>query len=114
MKLFSELQVKEEVELFCPTCNKITQMSYLSAANHEMQFRCKKCKRPMNIKMKEAVQKETEVEGEYALDKTYKIGQRLYHKVFKEKGDVLGKNENSIQIRFEKIGLKKLVINYNG
>jgi hypothetical protein len=114
MKLFSQLVKKDTVGLYCSACDKIRDMAYIESANHEMQFRCAKCKRPVNYRIKDTVQKESDVEGEYKMKETFKIGQMLYHTVFKEKGCVVGKQESCIYVNFDKLGLKKLVINYEG
>jgi hypothetical protein len=114
MKLFSELQIRDHVTLYCSYCNKLSEMQYIYFSNNEQQFRCKKCKRLMNIPLKDTVKAEKDVETEYKLQKDYKIGHRLFHTVFNEKGDVVGKKGDCIYVKFDKGGLKKLVVNYAG
>jgi len=114
MKLLLELQKKEIISLYCHSCKKVTDHKTLEASTGDIKFKCEKCNIQIRIQSQNYLKKSKEIDTDYQVDGDYKIGQRLFHKVFKEKGWVIGKTENSIFVDFETHKLKQLVINYHG
>ena len=112
MKLLSELQKKETISLYCHSCKKIKDHKTLGASTGDIILKCDGCNIKIRIPSQNYIKKIKEIDADYLVDGDYKIGQRLFHPVFKEKGWVIGKTENSIFVDFEKHKLKQLVINF--
>ena len=119
----------KNIEAFCSVCNGMRKMelsgespSISGESNNKHWAKCKKCKQTMLIDMKEDV-KETKVSLEgienqdctvYAPQKSFTIGEAIYHKNWDDFGKVVSKNimssgQKSIAVEFQKSGHKKLI-----
>lgn len=114
----------------CPYCHKQTKMEVLAAGNEnqlpqgKQWYRCTRCKhsvllQPADIEAAKAAMKATIVRENcipYSNDKTYTIGQDIYHSEWDDVGRVIRKERTSggiqiIVVAFEKAGEKRLVEN---
>ncbi len=117
----------KNVEAFCSVCNTVRKMELAGevtgAGNENKRWaKCKKCKQTMIIDLSENV-KETKpslegIENEdctvYSPDKSFKVGESIYHKNWDDFGkviskDVLSNGQSSITVEFQKLGNKKLI-----
>ena len=115
----------KNVEAFCSFCNGLRKMELAGvvAENENKRWaKCKKCKHTMIIDLIEDV-KETKVSLEgiendecitYSPQKSYEIGQSIYHANWNDFGKVVGKEilsngHKSIAVEFQKSGHKKLI-----
>jgi hypothetical protein len=119
----------KNIEAFCGVCGSVTKMelagesSVLSFQNKRWA-KCKKCKQMALITLPEAETKrddELELDEitfensiEYAPQKTFGLGDAIYHKMWDDYGKVIAKEvssngQNSILVDFQKSGSKKLI-----
>ena len=115
----------KNVEAFCSFCNGLRKMELAGevVGNENKRWaKCKKCKHTMIIDLIEDV-KETKVSLEgiennecikYSPQKSYEIGQSIYHENWNDFGKVVGKGtlsngHKSIAVEFQKSGHKKLI-----
>lgn len=119
----------KNIEAFCNVCGSLTKMelagesSVLSFQNKRWA-RCKKCKQMALIDPAEVELKKSEKVGsediavedcvEYAPQKTFVLGDSIYHKTWNDYGRVIAKEissngQNTILVEFQKLGNKKLI-----
>ncbi|MGD1005987.1 MAG: hypothetical protein ABR980_01990 [Ignavibacteriaceae bacterium] len=117
----------KNIEAICPNCGGMKKMELagevLGTDNHDKYWaKCKKCKQTMIIDMNEDV-KVTKpslegIENEdctvYSPEKSFSVGESIYHKNWDDFGkvvskDVLSSGQKSIAVEFQKSGLKKLI-----
>jgi hypothetical protein len=117
----------KNIEAFCPNCGGIKKMELagevLSADGHDKFWaKCKKCKQTMIIDIAEDVKTlKPSLEGienedctVYSPDKSFSVGESIYHKNWDDFGKVVSKvvlssGQKSIAVEFQKSGLKKLI-----
>ena len=118
----------KNIEAFCPNCSGMKKMELagevLGADENHNKFwaKCKKCKQTMIIDMTEDVKiTKPSLEGienedctVYSPDKSFSVGESIYHKSWDDFGkvvskDVLSGGQKSIAVEFQKSGLKKLI-----
>jgi len=115
----------KNVEAFCTVCNGLRKMELageVSEQENKRWAKCKKCKQTMIIDMNLAI-KETKplldgIENEecatYSPQKSFEIGQSIYHTNWNDFGkvvskEVLSSGQSSIAVEFQKSGHKKLI-----
>jgi hypothetical protein len=117
----------EAIDIYCRFCRRIApaQLDRSIAANGKtvdrgstFEYFCTRCQKTFCFTGTDLVKKATE-EAEKAPEPRdydpklhYLIGETIYHKKFKEKGKVIGKEIGEpprILVNFKKKGLKKLV-----
>lgn len=119
----------KNIEAFCNVCGSLTKMelagesSVLSFQNKRWA-RCKKCKQMALIDPSEVELKKNDKTGsdgivaedcvEYAPQKTFVLGDSIYHKTWDDYGRVIAKEissngQNTILVEFQKLGNKKLI-----
>ena len=117
----------KNVEAFCSFCNGVRKMELAGevlGSGNENKFwaKCKKCKQTMIVDMsensKDAKFSLEGIENEdctiYAPNKSFSIGEAIYHKNWDDFGKVISKEilsdgKSSIAVEFQKSGLKKLI-----
>jgi len=118
----------KNIEAFCRFCNAVTKMELtgekFSTAQHEGKewAKCKKCKQILLIEMtsivKDAKHKIDQIvidnSVDYSPDKSFAIGETIYHKTWDDFGIVTSKTllsngKGSITVEFQKLGFKKLL-----
>lgn len=122
----------KNIEAFCSVCNSTTKMELagdVPVFNSETKrwAKCKKCKQMMMVELasgteqiktsteKPSVEKiEYENCSEYSPQKTFIVGESIYHKTWDDYGMVVSKaisstGQNSIIVEFQKSGQKKLI-----
>lgn len=117
----------KNIEAFCNFCGSVTKMELageVTSGGEESNrwAKCKKCKQTMMINLEEALNlKKPSLEGiensevtEYTPQKTYSIGEAIYHKNWDDFGKVIAKEvlsngRSSIAVEFQKSGSKKLI-----
>ncbi len=117
----------EEVEIYCRFCNKITQ-AHLDRSiaengrtvdrNSTFEYLCSKCLKTFCFSGQDLIEqskdenKSEQSLHEYSPADHFLIGEKIYHKKWKDTGMVIGKEkgtQKSIIVNFEKTGLKKLI-----
>ncbi len=115
----------KNVEAYCSFCNALRKMELageVTGSENKRWAKCKKCKHTMIIDLLEDV-KETKVSLEgiengecitYSPQKSFEIGQSIYHQNWDDFGKVVGKDflsngQKSITVEFQKSGHKKLI-----
>jgi hypothetical protein len=115
----------KNVEAFCSFCGGLRKMELAGevvGSENKRWAKCKKCKQTMVIDLIEDV-KTTKVSLEgienedcvvYAPDKSFEIGQSIYHQNWNDFGKVVSKQvlsngQRSIDVEFQKLGHKKLI-----
>lgn len=118
----------KNIEAFCNVCGSFTKMelagesSVLSFQNKRWA-RCKKCKQMTLITPTETDKKDDKLNSEeataensieYAPQKTFVLGDSIYHKTWDDYGKVIAKEvtsngQNTILVEFQKLGNKKLI-----
>jgi len=94
----------KNVEAFCNFCNSVTKMEISGEAapgedENKRWAKCKKCKHKMFIDMKSEVKdKKVSLDGieneecvTYSPDKTYDVGQSIYHQSWDDFGKIVAK-----------------------
>lgn len=109
MKILSQLVARTEMLMYCQSCEKMTSHKIVEAGKNGIKVRCVKCHGEMTVSGENYVQTEDEIPAEYAIGESYKIGQKLRHKIFDDSGDVVGKIRSAIFVNFDRIGVKKLI-----
>jgi hypothetical protein len=115
----------ETLEVFCRSCGKITtnQLERSIAGNGRtidknatFEYYCTKCFKTAcfsgNDLLEQAKSNGPDETRDYSPHDHFLIGERLFHKKFKEAGLVVSKDSgtpSSVLVSFEKAGLKKLV-----
>lgn len=118
----------KNIQAFCKFCNGITKMELtgeiFSSAEHEGKewAKCKKCKQILLIEtvsiVRDSKHKVDQIVLENSIDyspeKTYNVGETIYHKTWDDFGIVTSKTslsngKGSITVEFQKLGLKKLL-----
>jgi len=117
----------KNVEAFCSFCNTITKMELAGEAatngdTNKRWAKCKKCKQMIMINLDVDVKDNKPslegIENEdckiYSPDKTFEIGEPIYHQDWDDFGrvvskDVLSNGQRSISVEFQKLGTKKLI-----
>jgi hypothetical protein len=117
----------KNVEVFCPNCGTVKKMELTGEAHgtdSENKFwaKCKKCKQTMIINMTEDVKDakisldgiENENCTVYSPEKSFSVGESIYHRNWDDFGKVISKErlssgQSSIAVEFQKLGLKKLI-----
>ncbi len=115
----------KNVEAFCSFCNGLRKMELagdVTGNENKRWAKCKKCKHTMIIDMIEDV-KVTKISLEgiengecitYSPQKSFEIGQSIYHTNWDDFGKVVSKailsnGQKSISVEFQKSGHKKLI-----
>jgi len=122
----------KNIEAFCSVCNTTTKMELAGDvpvfnAENKKWAKCKKCKQMMiveigaNAEQAKSVSEKPSVEkivydncSEYSPQKTFDVGESIYHKTWDDYGMVVSKaisstGQNSIVVEFVKSGQKKLI-----
>lgn len=119
----------KNIEAFCNVCGSFTKMelageSSVVSFQNKRWARCKKCKQMTLITPSEAENKKEdkltsdEINAdnsiEYAPQKTFGLGDSIYHKTWDDYGKVIAKEttsngQNTILVEFQKLGNKKLI-----
>lgn len=121
----------KNIEAFCTVCNSNTKMELAGDvpvfnSENKRWAKCKKCKQMMIVDIaanteqtknteKPSVEKiEYENCSEYSPQKTFIVGESIYHKTWDDYGMVVSKSisstgQNSIVVEFQKSGQKKLI-----
>ncbi len=121
----------KNIEAFCPVCNGMKKMELtgdlvVDESNSKQWAKCKKCKQTMLIDLNQDV-KETKVSLEgienqdctvYSPQKSFSIGEAIYHKNWDDFGKVVSKSilsngQKSISVEFQKSGHKNLIESFN-
>lgn len=120
----------KNIEAFCNFCNSVTKMEISgdSSPNEDENKRwakCKKCKHKTIIDLKtDAKAKKVSLDGienedcvTYSPDKTFDIGQSIYHQGWDDFGKIIAKKilsdgRSSITVEFQKSGNKNLMESY--
>ena len=120
----------KNIEAFCNFCNSVTKMEISgdSSPNEDENKRwakCKKCKHKTIIDLKtDAKAKKVSLDGieneecvTYSPDKTFDIGQSIYHQGWDDFGKIVAKKilsdgRSSITVEFQKSGNKNLMESY--
>lgn len=114
----------------CPHCQRTTRLEILTTAgeyqiqNGKQWYRCTRCKHSVSINpksieeakkaLKASISKETCTL--YSNEKTYSLGEAIYHSEWDDVGKVIRKEKTSsgiqtIVVAFERIGEKRLIEN---
>jgi len=115
----------KNVEAFCSFCNALRKMELageVTGSENKRWAKCKKCKHTMIIDMTEDVKDskvslegiENETVETYSPQKSYEVGQTIYHQNWDDFGKIVGKEvlsngQKSISVEFQKSGHKKLI-----
>ena len=121
----------KNIEAFCSFCNAMKKMELAgevlgSDKPNRYWAKCKKCKQTMIIDLTEDV-KITKpslegIENEdctiYSPDKSFSVGESIYHKNWDDFGkvvskDIMSSGQKSIAVEFQKSGHKKLIESLN-
>lgn len=121
----------KNIEAFCNFCNAITKMEISgdTSPNEDENKRwakCKKCKHKTIIDLKSEVkEKKVSLDGieneecvTYSPDKTFDVGQSIYHQSWDDFGKIVAKKilsdgRSSITVEFQKSGNKNLIESIN-
>ena len=112
----------------CPHCGKETKMELIGEMEgvpEKVWLRCTKCRHAYQFSLS-SVKKNEETEHarvemkdclEYSPEKTYSVGQAIFHAEWNDVGKVLSKKKTSggnqaIIVAFEKLGERKLIENF--
>jgi hypothetical protein len=114
----------KNVEAYCSFCNAIRKMELageVTGAENKRWAKCKKCKHTMVIDLTEDVKNgkvslegiENEEVETYSPQKSFEIGQTIYHQNWDDFGKITGKEilsngQKSISVEFQKSGHKKI------
>ena len=118
----------KNIQAFCKFCNAITKMELtgevFSSVEHEGKewAKCKKCKQILLIEtdsiVRDSKHKVDQIIIEnsinYSPEKTFNVGDTIYHKTWDDFGIVIAKvslsnGKGSITVEFQKLGFKKLL-----
>ncbi len=117
----------KNIEAFCSVCNSMRKMELageVSGGENENKrwAKCKKCKQTMIIDLIEDVKEvkpslegiENEECTVYSPQKSFEIGESIYHQNWDDFGKVVSKEilangQKSIAVEFQKLGHKKLI-----
>ena len=121
----------KNIEAFCNFCNAVTKMEISGdiSPNEDENKRwakCKKCKHKTIIDLKtDAKAKKVSLDGieneecvTYSPDKTFDIGQSIYHQGWDDFGKIVSKKilsdgKSCINVEFQKSGSKNLIESFN-
>ncbi len=121
----------KNIEAFCNFCNAITKMEVSAEPvpgddENKRWAKCKKCKHKMIIDLKtEVKEKKISLDGienedcvTYSPDKTFDVGQAIYHQSWDDFGKIVSKKilsdgKSSINVEFQKSGSKNLIESLN-
>ncbi len=121
----------KNIEAFCNFCNAVTKMEISGDVSpnedeNKRWAKCKKCKHKTIIDIKtDAKAKKVSLDGieneecvTYSPDKTFDIGQSIYHQSWDDFGKIIAKKilsdgRSSITVEFQKSGNKNLVESIN-
>lgn len=117
----------KNIEAHCSFCNAVTKMelsgdSTLNLSDNKKWAKCKKCKQTSLIQLEEP-EKEVKITDEnidssdfttYSPQKTFGIGEAIYHEGWDDFGIVVSKNvlsngKGSVLVKFQKLGQKQLL-----
>ena len=107
MKSMPELQKRGSLALYCHVCERMRDQKIIEIDKNGIMIKCALCGEETRIHVKDYLQAKTE-EATYCMDNNYKIGQKLFHAIFNDRGDIVGKTRSVIYVNFERIGVKKL------
>ena len=117
----------KNIEAYCSFCNAITKMELANEVqvveeSNKRWAKCKKCKQTMMIDLVEDVKDNKPslegIENEdctvYSPQKSYSVGESIYHQNWDDFGKVVSKDvtsngQRSISVEFQKNGYKKLI-----
>jgi hypothetical protein len=117
----------KNVEAFCNFCNTVTKMEISGDVSpnedeNKRWAKCRKCKHKTIIDIKtEIKEKKVSLDGienldcvTYSPDKTFDVGQSIYHKGWDDFGKIVAKKilsdgRSSITVEFQKSGNKNLL-----
>lgn len=116
----------DDLEIFCRFCNKITPVQLDRSIaengrtvdrNSTFEYLCSKCFKTFCFSGRDILEQtkpdtsEPQIH-EYAPRDHFFIGEKVFHKKWKESGVVVGKEKGSpgtIMVNFERSGVKKLI-----
>ncbi|PIP77220.1 MAG: hypothetical protein COW85_10040 [Ignavibacteria bacterium CG22_combo_CG10-13_8_21_14_all_37_15] len=118
----------KNIQALCKFCNSVTKMELtgevFSSVEHEGKewAKCKKCKQILLIETDSIVRDSKhkidqiilENSIDYSPEKTFSVGDTIYHKTWDDFGIVISKlslsnGKGSITVEFQKLGFKKLL-----
>ncbi len=118
----------KNIEAFCTVCSGVRKMELtgeVAGDNNKRWAKCKKCKQTMIIDITEDVKvQKVSTEGIennnctiYSPDKSFEVGETIYHENWDDFGKVVSKEifsngQKSISVEFQKSGFKKLIESY--
>jgi len=109
----------------CAHCDRLTKMEVIGAVENQPEktwYRCTRCRHASLIDLE--VLKQAQVESkkkleraecaEYSPDKTYTVGESIFHTEFGDIGKIISKERTSggakaIVVSFEKLGERRLL-----
>jgi hypothetical protein len=117
----------KNIEAFCGVCGSVTKMELAGESSvlnlqNKRWARCKKCKQMTLVNLSEVENKKDDKVGsgeitfensiEYAPQKTFGLGDAIYHKTWDDFGRVVAKEvssngQNTILVDFQKSGIQK-------
>jgi len=116
----------KNVEAFCSYCGtertlELVKVAFESESEDKKWGKCKKCKQMTmidlsQIQMLDSNSKNMETENavEYSPEKSFEIGDAIYHKGWDDFGlvtskEIVSNGQKSITVDFQKSGIKKLI-----
>lgn len=117
----------KNIEAFCSFCNAVTKMEMspepIPGEDENRRWaKCKKCKHKVVVDIKSEVKvKKVSLDGienencvTYSPDKTFDVGQSIYHQGWDDFGKIVSKKilsdgRSSINVEFQKSGSKTLL-----
>jgi hypothetical protein len=118
---------KRRMILYCKYCRGERVMDSVGEGlnGKVIWFRCSECNKIVYFKtekLEELLQDEKPLQNEYVEydpQKSFSVGQYLYHKVWNDKGEVLKKEitpsgKHTIVVSFDRLGEKKLIESLEG
>jgi hypothetical protein len=115
----------DDLEIFCRFCNKtnpaqldrsIAENGRTVDRNSTFEYLCSKCFKTFCFSGRDLLEGQKAAEQssrDYAPREHFYIGEKIFHKKWKESGIVVGKEKGTsgmtILVNFEKSGLKKLI-----
>ncbi len=109
--LHSDLNMGDSLNLYCRHCEEITNTRINEMSSNTIKVYCHKCNNENIVDSRNWIKNKSEIESDYDINSEHKIGQKIYHKKFDEKGIVAGKTNDYIFVYFEGGKLKKLITN---
>lgn len=117
----------KNISHYCNHCDKVTKMELIGADENQPNkswHRCSRCRHASLIDLEELKRVQAESKKklersectEYAPDRTYNIGDAIFHTAWDDIGKIVSKERtsggaNAIVVSFERLGERKLLEN---